>query len=135
MEEDLTNCPYCSARINLTDPCCTRCGAPNKQEPEPWLKAMGTRVKAAFSAKTEHVWADRMASFMPLHFLVSLVPLWVALNSPTGFFGILASAAALISILVFYPGWYKSAPETRKDYGIVHIVIAIIQFIVMYKTL
>lgn len=133
--EELINCRYCSAKIAYSATYCTQCGGPNEPEPKPWHVSAFNRLKASFSAKTEHVWADRMASFMPLHFLVSLATLWVALNSPTGFFGILASVAALVSILVFYPGWYKSVPETRKDYGIVHIVISVIQFIVMYKTL
>lgn len=131
MEDNLTNCPYCSARINLTDPCCPQCGAPNAPKPEPWLKAMSTRFKAAFLAKTEHVWADRLASLMPIQFILSLIGLYVSLKHvPSNTVGVIVSIMTTLFILIFYPGWYKDAPEKRKNYGVVHFLITLVQIIV-----
>lgn len=131
MEDNLTNCPYCSARIHLSDRCCPQCGAPNTPEPEPWFKSMSTRIKAAFTAKTEHVWADRLASLMPIQFLLSLVGLYTSLTQrPSNTVGVVVSIAGTLFILIFYPGWYKDAPEKRKNYGVAHFLITLVQIIV-----
>lgn len=131
MEDNLTNCPYCSTRIRLTDRSCTQCGAPNSPDPEPWLKSMTTRFKAAFLAKTEHVWADRLASLMPIQFLLSLAGLYASLiRHPSNTVGVIVSIMTAVFILIFYPGWYKDAPEKRKNYGVVHFLITLVQIIV-----
>lgn len=129
-----TNCRYCRCKILLTASYCHQCGAPNEPEPTPWYLSMGKRIKAAFSAKTESVWADRLASLMPLQFILSCLALYLSLNPPTAIIVTIISIVSLLSVLVYYPGWYKAPPEKRKEYGLVHFIITLVQLIIVYVT-
>lgn len=133
MENTHINCRYCGSMILLTASFCPQCGAPNEPEPKPWFISIGNRLRAAFSAKTESVWADRLASLMPLQFIFSCITLYISLNPPTTILVTIISIVALISILVYYPGWYKVAPEKRKEYGLIHFIISLFQLLIIYK--
>lgn len=134
MENTHINCRHCRSLVLMTDPFCPQCGAPNEPEPKPWYTSMGHRVKAAFGAKTESVWADRLASLMPLQFIFSGVTLYLSLNPPTTIVTTI-SIVAMASVLIYYPGWYKNLPEKRKGYGLVHFLISLVQLVIVYKTL
>lgn len=130
----MSNCPYCNTGLAETEKYCGQCGAPNRPEPVAWYKSAGVtitdRVRAAFSAtKPESVWADRLASLMPVQFVVSAIVLWLSLK-PLAIVAAIISIVALLSILAYYPGWYKVAPEKRKEYGWNHFVITLIQIII-----
>lgn len=129
----MSNCVFCGAGITDTEKYCDRCGGPNEPEPVPWYKSAGVtitgRIRAAFSAtKPESVWADRLASLMPLQFVISVIVLWLSLK-PIAIMAAIISIFAMLSILAHYPGWYIVAPEKRKEYGWNHFVITLVQLI------
>lgn len=129
MDNAQTNCRYCGNKILLTDPFCLQCGAPNEPEPKPWFISIGNRLKAAFSAKTESVWADRLAALMPFQFVVSAIVLYLSIK-PLVILTAIISIATITSCLVYYPGWYKIVPEKRKAYGLVHFIVTLAQIFI-----
>ncbi|OGD74539.1 hypothetical protein A3A84_00285 [Candidatus Collierbacteria bacterium RIFCSPLOWO2_01_FULL_50_23] len=135
MDEMHTNCRFCGTRIWLDAPFCPQCGGPNEPEAAPWYSAFGSRIQAALKAKTESVWADRLASLMPLQFLVSAVTLFISLNTPKTTLVMIISIIAMATVLVYYPGWYKNPPEKRKEFGLIHFLITIVQLVIVYLTL
>lgn len=134
MDENI-NCRYCGCMLSPVAPFCPQCGGPNEPEPRPWYLSIANRVKVAFAAKTEAVWADRLASLMPLQFILSCVTLYTSLKEPTDLIVTIISIVALVSVLAYYPGWYKMTPEKRKDYGLVHFIITLAQLIIVYRTM
>jgi len=135
MDQTHTNCRFCGTKILFDAPFCPQCGGPNEPEAAPWYSAFGSRIKSALKAKTESVWADRLASLMPFQFLFSAVALVISLNTPKTALVTITSIVAMFSVLIYYPGWYKAAPEKRKEYGLVHFLITLAQFIIVYLTL
>lgn len=135
MEIGHINCRYCARLISEVDPFCTGCGAPNSPEPLPWYSSMGLRIKSSLKSKADSVWADRLASLMPLHFVLALLQLTYIIFFPPsiGVLTIIAGIAAFVSlafILVFYPDWYKSSTETRKENGIYYLLILVAYIII-----
>src|SRR5689334_7342084 len=73
MDENYVNCHYCGTKMSLYAPNCPNCGAPNTPDPLPWYTTLGLRFKASLRSKQESVWADRLASLMPIQFIISLL--------------------------------------------------------------
>ncbi len=134
MEETRTNCRYCGTNMALTAPNCPKCGGPNEPEPKPWYLSVGNRIRAAFSAKTDSVWADRLASLMPLQFIASVIAIILTVGHQATFVVAVISIIAVFSCLVYYPGWYNFAPEQRKGSGLVHFAVTMVQLIAVYLT-
>lgn len=128
-EKQLVNCRYCTAKIPFAAPVCTQCGGPNEPEPTPWYRTFSVRLKAALAAKNESVWADRLAALMPLQFVVSTIVLYLSIK-PLVILTAIISIVAIISCLVYYPGWYKIVPEKRKAYGLVHFIVTLAQIFI-----
>jgi hypothetical protein len=134
------NCHFCNVLFSEDAPFCPQCGGPNEPDPIPWFKKATNRVKNAFLAKTESVWADRLASFMPLHFLASLGALiWIVTSVPdlgtTRLVAGIFTFAGMFACLVYYPDWYKNSPDSRKDYGLIYFLVLIAQAIITYNLL
>ena len=124
--EEHVNCLYCGIKMIADVAFCSRCGAPNHSEPLPWYLGFPNRIKTAFSAKTkDSVWADRLVSLMPIHFILALITLILAFTIGTTppRFVVISSVCSLLTILVFYPGWYKISPEKRKDDGVSYFIV------------
>lgn len=136
-EFDFINCRYCGRKIHRNAPACENgCGAPNSPEPLPWYSTMGLRVKAALKSKQESVWADRLASLMPPHFLFALYTLYLGaklgLMGTLGFFVVLISAFVLLFIVMYYPDWYKETPERRKNSGQMYFIFILLHALVVF---
>jgi len=130
------DCRYCGCKIRQFAAACDHCGGPNTTEPLPWFTTMGFRVKAALKSKQESVWADRLASLMPLHFLFALYTLYLGaklgLVGTLGFFAVLISALVTLFIVMYYPDWYKETPVSRKNSGQMYFIFIIIHALVVF---
>lgn len=135
--DDFHNCTYCGTRIPTNIPSCTRCGAANVLDPQPWATTMWLRFKSSLVSKQESVWADRLASLMPLHFIFALYTMYlgnqIGFEDTFGFFVILVSAFCLIFIGMYYPDWYKEIPEIRKNSGQMYMLFLVLHTIIIFN--
>lgn len=131
-----TNCRYCGSKFGFYDSNCPNCGAQNSPVPESWIKTIGLRFWASLKSKQESVWADRLAALMPLHFLIALYTFYLGLKlgllGSLGFFTVLISAFVTLFILMYYPDWYKTQPEDRKDNGLMYFVLLLLHIVVIF---